>query len=75
MGSMTVPKGIGVEIRIKRARNGLSQGEASKVIGTNQSYLSQIERGRIVPTEEEMRAIKVFLKMSEGAIREYLAAI
>ena len=75
MGKMMIPKGIGVNIRMKRVRCGITQNDVSRIIGTHQTIVSGIEHGRVNPTEEEMRAIKVFLKMSEEAIWGYLAAM
>jgi transcriptional regulator with XRE-family HTH domain len=48
---------LGRNIKLERISKGYSQGAFSKLIGTTQPYLSQIERGHKTPTVKLIEVI------------------
>lgn len=51
---------IGTKIRRERIRKGMSQRHLAKQIGISNTYLSDIEVGRTIPS------VKTLLKISKG---------
>jgi transcriptional regulator with XRE-family HTH domain len=55
---------LGRNIKLERISKGYSQGAFSKLIGTTQPYLSQIERGHKTPTVKLIEVISKELNVS-----------
>lgn len=47
-------EGLGVKLRVERARLRLSQKEVGKIIGVNESSVSLYERDEVIPPGEVM---------------------
>ncbi len=48
-------------VRETRARHGLSQRSLARRAGTSQSWISDVERGRVSPSEESLRRLMLCL--------------
>jgi transcriptional regulator with XRE-family HTH domain len=46
-------------IRLARLAASLRQSEAARLVGRSQSWLSKVEAGAIVPTDEEVQRLSV----------------
>ena len=51
------PDSFGARLRLARVRRGMSQGDLSRRIGVDPSYISQIETGRREPSLANLRRI------------------
>jgi len=49
---------IGHELKVARVITGLSQSEVAKTVGIANTYLSDIERGKYVPSPRLLRDLK-----------------
>ena len=59
---------IGGRIRRRRKELGLSQERLASAAGSNQGYLSQIERGRANPRQRTIDALAVALNLPQGVL-------
>ena len=58
------------KIKMKRMQNGLRQFDVSKGVGISEPYLSKIETGRVVPSEDLLRKIATILGVDCEELRE-----
>ena len=55
-------------LRIQRTVAGMTQTDVAKIVGRSQTYISSIERGFVVPTKDEARAIAKAVGATPGAL-------
>jgi len=60
------------ELRIHRARCGLSQGELADILGCYQQEVSLVENGKRKPKAVTMRRILAFLKLQPKVVRLFM---
>jgi transcriptional regulator with XRE-family HTH domain len=60
----TPPSGLGQMLRSARTRRGLGQGEAGRLAGLSQGYLSNLERGQRSPSMAVAEALANVLQLS-----------
>ncbi len=70
MGPSIDPPSVGARIRAARAERGLGLRELARRIGRAPSYLSDIELGRRVPTEDVIGAVASELGLDPGELMD-----
>jgi transcriptional regulator with XRE-family HTH domain len=66
MGSELKNQGIGNLVAKLRAQSGLSMAQLSVRVGINPIYLSQVERGVRLPSDDIIRNLAEFFKLDEN---------
>ena len=74
-GSERAEDWLSATLRDLRKAAGLSGTEAARRLGTSQRRISNIETGRFVPREDEIRALATLYKASPPVRRQLVQAI
>lgn len=55
-------------LKYERTRRGLSQQALGDAVGIHQEHVSMIERGQLIPTDDQLRSLSLHLEVPSGEL-------